>query len=159
MNLCSIDDKSFRTWSQWFPFKTQRVWGRYKGIDAASQRVDLYFCLVSKVAKKIKYHTLRTKCGKNHNQKKDILSHALFFFLPIDSQVTFSVFLLVFIHQNYALVHRNDDMCLTYAHLIFQVKNKSMTTLGLEVFNYRNTRWQYCCILALRWTRKTSFLF
>ena len=48
--------------------------------------------------------------------------------------------------------YRNDNLSLTF---------KSKTKLGHLYWKYlfdMNTRWQYCCVVAVRWAGKSSFL-
>lgn len=90
------------------------------------------------------------------SNRRVFLPHALFSFSFHWLTVTFSVFLLLLICQNYILAPRNGNFYLTYSHFIFLSEKQKYDTC--KVLFDMNTRWQYCYILALRPTRKPYFL-
>ena len=84
------------------------------------------------------------------SKRKVRLPCTLYFFPPCFLSLTsfFSFYLSI---KTILFAHRNDNLSLTF---------KCKTKLGHLYWKYlfdMNTRWQYCCIVAVRWTVKSSF--
>lgn len=131
-------------------------WGSTVGLDATNPKK-----LTSTFAWSIKYprksrniHTVfENKMWLKSHSEKGYFSHSFIFFPSHWVPVIFSIFIISF---NYQTLLLPAGMTIYWCSLNFL--SQVCPRLYWQCLFDTNTRWRYCCTLALRWTRKAAVL-